>query len=239
MADENKLGDVQYPGGPNPPVGAPKAFYWKDALMSKNGNYDTKDVKPIKNYTMYNGEGLNATPFEAEERINFTFLIPGGTGWWMSLMFQLPKWGFVAQQVSHSIEVSTAYAEYYATTIEQKEKLEQKIKAGFASLSQSVSDYELIAHDLRKYKDILGFYRELAIGEKKLKDALEGEGDEKIQGALDEIKEANHTFRAMFVDQVDVHTGDGISLRSIAPRWPTIIADFMKMKDDYGVKGEE
>jgi hypothetical protein len=36
----------------------------------------------------------------------------------------------------------------------------------------------------------------------------------------------------MFIDQVDVGLPEGVSLRSIAPRWPTIIADFMELTDE-------
>lgn len=228
---------VEYPGGPDPPVPVPKA-----PLLEKD---EKGKWKKVGTTTMKNGEGLNATPFEAEERLNMTFLLGKGTGWWYSFMFQLPKWGFETKNVKNEMEVSPAFAEYYAKTIEQKEKLEQKIKSGFASLSQAVSDFELIEHDLRKYQDILGFFIDLAVAERNLKKALNkkkkksDEHDEEIMKAIDKVKEHNHIFRAMFVDQVDVHTGEGLSLRSIAPRWPTIIADFMKMEDDYGAEGED
>jgi hypothetical protein len=38
----------------------------------------------------------------------------------------------------------------------------------------------------------------------------------------------------MFIDYVDVHLPEGVSMRSIAPRWPTIIADFqtLDVEDD-------
>ena len=41
-----------------------------------------------------------------------------------------------------------------------------------------------------------------------------------------------HSLRAVFIDQVDMHTGEGISMRSIVSRWPTLITDFLRMDDD-------
>lgn len=40
------------------------------------------------------------------------------------------------------------------------------------------------------------------------------------------------TLKSIFIDQVDIHTGEGVALRSIASRWPTIIADFMQLNDN-------
>jgi hypothetical protein len=74
------------------------------------------------------------------------------------------------------------------------------------SAAQAVADYEFMSHDLRKYKEILGYFN----------------------------NKDEHSLKAMFVDQVDVHTdtaGQPVSMRSIAPRWPTIIADFMRLED--------
>jgi len=36
----------------------------------------------------------------------------------------------------------------------------------------------------------------------------------------------------MFIDQVDINLPEGVSMRSIAPRWPTIIADFQQLSDE-------
>src|SRR3989344_6290615 len=51
-------------------------------------------------------------------------------------------------------------------------------------------------------------------------------------------KKGEQTIKAIFIDEVDVHTGELIALKSIAPRWPTIIADFMQLSDDE-VDGKE
>jgi hypothetical protein len=61
-----------------------------------------------------------------------------------------------------------------------------------------------LTHDRRKYKEILFFFE----------------------------KKDEHSLKAMFIDQVDVNLPEGVSLRSIAPRWPTIIADFMELDPD-------
>lgn len=121
-----------------------------------------------------------------------------------SLVFQLGRMDFKVYKVDEAIEVSPVHAQYYQLTMKQKEELEARIKAGLASAAQAVSDYELLKHDERKYLEFKHYFE-----------------------AKDE-----HALRAVFIDQVDVHTGEGISMRSIVARWPTLIADFMKLKDD-------
>jgi hypothetical protein len=124
-----------------------------------------------------------------------------------SLFFQLPKWGWAIKKADEWIEVSPTHKEYYERTMATKQMLESTIKTGLTSAAQSVADFELMSHDLRKYKEILGYFN----------------------------RKDEHSLKAMFVDQVDVHTdmaGQPISMRSIAPRWPTIIADFMRLKDE-------
>ncbi|MFQ6009768.1 MAG: hypothetical protein ACE5J7_01455 [Candidatus Aenigmatarchaeota archaeon] len=125
-----------------------------------------------------------------------------------SLVFQLGKWGYSVMKADDWIEVSPAHAEMYQRIMAQKGELERIIKGGLVSAAEAVSHYELVKHDLRKYKEIMDYF-----------------------AAKDE-----HTLRAMFIDNVDVHTdvqGQApVALRSIAPRWPTIISDFMKLGDE-------
>lgn len=139
--------------------------------------------------------------------LNFTGKPGAASALYYSLFFQLPKWGWNVAKVDEWIEVSPTHREYYERTASTKQMLESTIKTGLATAAQSVADYELMAHDLRKYKEILGYF---------------AENDE-------------HVLRSMFVDQVDVHTdmpGQPLSMRSIAPRWPTIIADFLSLSDE-------
>ena len=139
--------------------------------------------------------------------LNFTGKPGTASALYYSLFFQLPKWNWNVVKIDEWIEVSPSHREYYERTTSTKQMLESTIKTGLATAAQSVADYELMAHDLRKYKEILGYF-----------------------ASKDE-----HVLRSMFVDQVDVHTdmpGQPLSMRSIAPRWPTIIADFLALSDD-------
>ena len=139
--------------------------------------------------------------------LNFTGKPGEASSIYYSLFFQLPKWGWNVVKVDEWIEVSPTHREYYDRTASTKQMLESTIKTGLAAAAQSVADYELIAHDLRKYKEVLSYF---------------AEGDE-------------HVLRSMFVDQVDIHTdmpGQPLSMRAIAPRWPTIIADFLSLTDE-------
>jgi hypothetical protein len=139
--------------------------------------------------------------------INYTGKPGTASSIYYALFIQLGKWGWQVAKADETIEVSPTHKEYYERTVATKQMLESTIKTGLASAAQSVADYEFMSHDLRKYKEILGYFN-----------------------AKDE-----HSLKAMFVDQVDVHTdsaGQPVSMRSIAPRWPTIIADFMRLSDE-------
>lgn len=147
-------------------------------------------------------------PFGVEDKANqlgsTNFTGPPGTAseLYYALFFQLLKWGFFVVKPDEWIEVMPTHKEYYERTIATKQALEGTIKSGLASAASAVADFELLNHDLRKYKEILNYFS----------------------------KKDEHSLRAMFIDYVDVHTG-AISLIQIAPRWSTIIADFMKLGD--------
>ncbi len=144
--------------------------------------------------------------------LNYTGPPGSATGIYFGLLSFLEKNGFTVRKVDESISVTPEHQQYYNMVVEQKRQLEGVIKTGLASAAAAVADASLVEHDLRKYKEILNYFKEgVNVGDKK--------GDE-------------HSLRAMFIDQVDVHTGDGVSLRSIVQRWPTIIADFMKLSSD-------
>jgi hypothetical protein len=142
---------------------------------------------------------------------------PGGTsGVYFSLVFQLRKWEYQVQRASQSIEITPAYTQYYQMVLRQKEEFETKIKAGLASAAQSVADLELLKHDERKYREFLGYFG-MKVENGKVMD--------------DPKSKDEHSLKAIFVDQVDVHTGEGVSMRSIVSRWPTLITDFMRLAD--------
>jgi len=114
--------------------------------------------------------------------------------------------GFTVHKVDEITDISPSHPHYNSVT-RQKQDIIRQIKESFAQVDRAISDTELLEHDLRKYKEILSYFHE---------------GDE-------------HSLKAMFIDQVDIHTGEGISMRSIAPRWPTIIADFMALDPEKDV----
>ncbi len=141
--------------------------------------------------------------------LNFTGPPGSASGIYFALVPFLEKNGFKVVKVDEWISVTPEHQQYYSMVTEQKRQLEGVIKTGLASAAQAVADASLAEHDLRKYREILDYFKE-------------GEGTAEKKGS-------EHSLRAMFIDQVDVHTGDGVSLRSVVQRWPTIIADFMKL----------
>ena len=200
------------------------------------------------------GHMVVGAPFEGRISLDFTGPPGSVSGIYYSLVFQLRKWEYQVQKADEWIEVSPVHAQYYQLTQKQKEELEGKIKQGLVSVSQSVADMELLMHDRRRYHEFLHYMgyrtaRELMkTNEKEEKghnhekedmDEMcfpeEREGDEKTRGKLEKEREKrmdNHSLKAVFIDQVDMHTGEGISMRSIISRWPTLITDFVRMSDD-------
>ncbi|MEM7821764.1 MAG: hypothetical protein QXX38_03070 [Candidatus Aenigmatarchaeota archaeon] len=171
------------------------------------------------------GEGINNIPDEAQEYLDFTTAPGKSTGMFYGIVFQLPKWGFDRFKIEESIEVSPVFQQYYQLTIQQKTTLESQIKAGLAQITSLMGDLELAAHDMRKYKEFIDYYAMIDKGKEMVKKGKKEEGEKlEMQG--------EQSLKAVFIDQVDVHTGEGIALKLIAPRWPTIIADFMKLTDN-------
>jgi hypothetical protein len=181
------------------------------------------EVLPVEQYNpdFEKGEAINAPPFEGEMFLSFTTPVGKVSGVFYSLVFQLRRWGFIRYKIDESIFVSPVFKQYYDITIEQKERLSAAIKSGLASIGQAIADFELVWHDLRKYKEFLDYFSKLEKGKK-----MKGEEGEKL------MAEGNQTLKSLFIDQVDVHTGEGVALKLIAPRWPTIIVDFMRLKDE-------
>ncbi len=171
------------------------------------------------------GEGVNAHPFEAEQILDFTVPLGSGTGAIYGIVFQLPKWGFKRVKIDESIEVTPTFKNYFDLTIGQKQAMEVQIKQGLGSISNSVSDMELVKHDLRKYKEFMDYFAMIDWGKKLVKEGKKEEGE-------DLVTRADNLLKSVFIDQVDAHTGEGIAMRSIAARWPTLITDFMKLNDN-------
>ncbi len=203
--------------------GAVEKYLLDDNNFARNEMGDNKDRRVemwCYQGRRYQGNAIFGFPREAEiPTINIT-TPPGVTNnIYISLMFQLGKWEWLGRmKVDEWIEVSPTFAQYYQITMRQKEEMETRIKQGLASAAQAVSDLELLKHDTRKYREFLEYFG-------LEYDAETRKWDE--PGAKDE-----HALRAMFIDMVDAHTGEGISIRSIVQRWPTLIVDFQKLSDE-------
>jgi len=117
------------------------------------------------------------------------------------------RWDFNVVKVDEWIEISPSHP-MYQSIVKQKQDIIRQVKEGLAHVDRAISDVELLIHDQRKYKIILSFF----------------------------AKKDEHSLKAMFIDQVDVNLPEGVSLRSIAPRWPTIIADFQELTDEDDTK---
>jgi len=170
------------------------------------------------------GQGMNVGAPVAKTYLDFTVPIGKASGIFFGLMFQFPKWGMDRWKIDEWVEVSPVFQQYYQLTIAQKQQMESQIKQGLASVASAFSDFELVAHDFRKYKEFMDYFLWIERGDELIKEGKRQEGETYK-------KRGEQTLRAIFIDQVDVHTGEGIALKLIAPRWPTIIADFMKLDD--------
>lgn len=156
------------------------------------------------------GQAVFAIPTDQMTELNPTTPIGGCSNLYLKLIFQLPKWGYKLAKLDEWMEISPTHVEAYNLTVEQKHKLEAAIKQGLGSAAQAVADYELAKHDLRKYREILDYFK---------------------LGKKDE-----HVLRSLFIDRVDAFTGEGYSMITMAKRWPTIISDFIRM---YKIKKED
>lgn len=153
------------------------------------------------------GEALLAAPENQDIVLDFTTPMGMCSNVYYSFVFQLPKWSYNVKKVDEFMDVSPVHADAYNLMVSQRQKLESAIKQGLSSAAEAVTHYELLAHDARRYLEILHYFKE-------------GEKDE-------------HVLRSLFVDRVDAHTGEGYSLITMTKRWPTIITDFIRMRSDW------
>jgi len=165
---------------------------------------------------MVSGWAVCGAPLEMEKTIDYTTLRGGASNIYHSLVFVIPKWDYTLKKVDEWLEVTPEF-EYYKLTIEQKQQLQATIREGLMRAAEAVKDYELLAHDAERYREMLDYF---------------------VAAKKDE-----HVLRTLFVDRVDAFTGEGYSLVTMARRWPTIISDFIRMKtewtDSAKVKPEE
>ncbi|MBI5398757.1 hypothetical protein HZB03_04805 [Candidatus Woesearchaeota archaeon] len=192
------------------------------------------------------GYGICNSPFEAEVSIDFT-AAPGATlSVFYSLVWMFDKWEYQkVVKADEWVDVSPVHQQYYQLTHKQKEELETRIKQGLQSSAQAVADLELLLHDKRKYEEFLRYlgYRT----PREMEEAQKKKPPESVPATYDELYLTvdndekkkkhritnidNHSLKAVFIDQVDAHTGE-VAMRSIIQRWPTLISDFMRMKDE-------
>ena len=152
----------------------------------------------------YVGKLVCVHPPNQETTIALTLPFGKGSESILKLISWLGKSGFTVHKRDESFFISQVDQAYYQLTQKHKEELEVKMKEGLASISRAIADYELVAHDRRKYEEFV------RAAEK---------GDE-------------HTLRSLFIDEVDIHTdipNHPKALRSIVGRWPTIISDFFEL----------
>ena len=172
-----------------------------------------KNNKPLNYFSKkYLGKVVIGSPPDHVTKVNPTMPPGGSDRIYYSLCFQLPKDEFLIQKFDEYIEVSPVHAQYYQITMKQKEDLENKIKAGLTSAAQAIGDYELIAHDLRKYKEFMEYIEEK---------------DER-------------SLKAIFVDQVDYYSGGmgegagrlSLSFMQQKNIMPTIVQDFYELNSE-------
>ena len=118
------------------------------------------------------GFGINVAVPNADIYLDFDSSLGKGSGVLLSLIFQLPKWGFDRVKIDETIVVTPVFQQYYQLTIKQKEELEAIIKSSLASIATALSDLEMLRHDLRKYKEFMDYFKMIEVGKKK--------GDEKL-----------------------------------------------------------
>lgn len=139
------------------------------------------------------------------------------------------KKSFDIFKVGESLYVSTAYQPYYTTIRKQKEEIENNIKSQLIHIAAAITDTQLIAHDYRKYLGFLKKFKEL----EKLKQQINEEKNEiRKNELLKKKKELEISLRSIFIDQVDVHTGDFSIVNLARTRWTTFISDFLSLDDE-------
>jgi hypothetical protein len=178
-----------------------------------------------KKFILPFGEGLNCFPLEADVELNFDAKVGDATLGYYKTIAMLGRLGFKVFKIDESIEVTPVAREYYQLTIAQKEQMEAQIKSHLASISTALSDLDLLKHDLRKYKEFMDYYSMREEGKKLIEKG-------KIEEGKKLMLQGEQSLKSIFIDQVDVHTGETVALKLIAPRWPTIIADFMRLEDE-------
>ncbi|MEM5813064.1 MAG: hypothetical protein QXL09_02055 [Candidatus Aenigmatarchaeota archaeon] len=124
---------------------------------------------------------------------------------------------FLVKKVDEWIEVSPVHKAYYDLVLGEKERIEIKIKTVLDDMIKHISDLELLEHDLRRYKEFLDYIE----------------------------KNDEHSLKAIFIDQVDFHAGEGapgrlsMSFMQQQNIFPTIIQDFYEMESEEDLEKKD
>ncbi|MBI5347463.1 MAG: hypothetical protein HZB66_02540 [Candidatus Aenigmarchaeota archaeon] len=201
------------------------------------GRLNNKELDKAKD--AWAGHALFGVPENQWTLINVTGPIGSTASIYYPLVFQLRKWMYNVQMSNEWIEVSPVHQQYYQLTHKQKEDLETRIKSALASVAQSVSDLELLEHDLRKYKEFLDYLH--CTHSEKTGDVFEKpEPDNKKEKEewKKEKRSGEHEMKALFIDQVDFHAGSAgqgagrlsMSFMQQQNIMPSIVQDFFEME---------
>lgn len=152
---------------------------------------------------------------------NIILELTSPVGTWTSLyyglMAQLGNWEWNTRKFDESIEVSPLYKGFYEMVMSERQNIEIKIKKVVDDIIAHTSDLELLMHDLRRYKEFYDYFN----------------FDRKGGGKPDE-----HSLKAVFVDMVDFHAGEGapgrlsMSFMQQNNIFPTIIQDFFALTSE-------
>ena len=153
------------------------------------------------------GYAVMGWPKEMFIVLDYTALRGSASNVFWTFTHRVGKMRYNIAKVDEWVEINPNYTELYNQMLGQKQRIEGAIKSSLASVAQAVADYELLKHDARRYREILDYF---------------------VKGKKDQ-----HVMRSLFVDRVDAFTGEGYSLVTMAKRWPTIITDFIRMKDEW------
>ncbi len=150
-------------------------------------------------------------------------------GFWTNvyygLMAQLGNWEFNVKKVDESVEVSPMYKGFYEMVMNEKQNIEIKVKKVIDDIISHTSELELLEHDIRRYKEFYDYF-DFAAEESKRKP------DE-------------HSLKAVFIDMVDYHSGEGtpgrlsMSFMQQNNIFPTIIQDFYQMNSEADLESSD
>lgn len=161
--------------------------------------------------------------------LDFTHFSGKATEIVYTIGFTYSKKGFDVFKVGESLYVSTNYQPFYNTIRRQKEEIEASIKAQLAQIASAITDSQLIAHDYRKYKHFIKIFKKI----EDLEELIRNEKDEKKREELKKDKRREEiALRNIFIDQVDIHTGDFSIVNMARTRWTTFISDFLSLENE-------